>query len=51
MTKKKRSNTDSDDEQELEKFNDVDSLPDVADGPWINSMDKFMESTFESEYE
>ena len=30
----------------------VDSLPDVVDGPClINSMDKFMESTFEIEYE
>ena len=47
----KRSNRDSDDEQELENLNDVDSLPDLVDGPWITSMDKFMESTFETEYE
>ena len=46
------SNNGSNDEQEPEKLNDVNSLPDVVDGPClINSMDKFMEKTFEIEYE
>ena len=43
---------DSDDEQEPESISDVDSLPNVDDGPClINNMEKFMQSTFEVDYE
>ena len=46
------SNNDSDDEQEPEKIEDIYTLPDVVDGPClIDSVDKFMDSTFEIEYE
>ena len=43
---------DSDDEQEPESISDVDSLPNVDDGPClINNMEKFMQSIFEVDYE
>ena len=45
-----RSNN-TDDKEEPENFDDIDTLPDVVDGPClIGSMNKFMEKTFDIEY-